>query len=211
MSSQAVLDGASVESTGNLTTGFTFNFPLFQPCWPLFTSRKDLSWGLSLTFCPREKLPVPCASSPTRATWLRVIAGILPECLLQGIITSYFSMVTLKFWANIPQDITALTSLPPDFQIFRAKYVFLCSCTLQMHRGAWVPGLGWEGKEAEEAFASGTTWKGVPRDSGMKTNNTLTQCCFVFFFFLNHSSWRKPMMNKISKFCVLSYEVISIR
>lgn len=74
----------------------------------------------------------PVLQGTTRATWLKVTAGIFDwVSFLQGIITSYFSVVILKFWANIHQDITALISLPSDFQIFREKYVFYVPADLK--------------------------------------------------------------------------------
>lgn len=92
---------------------------------PLFPSRKIPSHRLSSTFDALGRLSFPSASRHHKSHLIESNSWDFDwVAFLQGIIISYFSVVVLKFWANIYQDITALIGLPSDFQIFREKYGF---------------------------------------------------------------------------------------
>lgn len=80
--------------------------------------------------------------------------------------------------------------------------MFLQTSDTQRHLGAGA-GLGQEGGRGGLCLRHDI--EGVPRNSGIKTNNILTQCLKKKSEFM-----QKTMVNKISRFCMLSYEVISI-
>lgn len=148
----------------NLTTGFTFNFLLFWPCQPLFPSRKIPSRGLSWRFCAWERLPFPCASRPHGGHVIESNSWNFDwVSFLQGIITCYFSMVILKFWANVCQDITALTSLTSDFQIVRVKYVFYVPADFRYTETPGCRGWAGTGRRQRRPLPQAWHWRGAKK------------------------------------------------